>query len=50
MHEGHVIKIGGSLFDPAGDIVQDINSSGSPVIVVPGGALLLNYGGMRHQR
>ena len=37
MHEGHVIKIGGSLFDMAGDIVQDIISSGSPVIVVPGG-------------
>jgi aspartokinase-like uncharacterized kinase len=37
MHEGHVIKIGGSLFDMAGDIIRDIISSGSPVIVVPGG-------------
>jgi 5-(aminomethyl)-3-furanmethanol phosphate kinase len=37
MHEGHVIKIGGSLFDIAGDIIRDIISSGIPVIVVPGG-------------
>ena len=37
MHEGHVIKIGGSLFDAAGEIIRDIISSGSPVIVVPGG-------------
>ena len=33
----HVIKIGGSLFDIAGDIIRDVISSGSPVIVVPGG-------------
>jgi 5-(aminomethyl)-3-furanmethanol phosphate kinase len=37
MHKCHVIKIGGSLFDMAGDIIQDIISSESPVIVVPGG-------------
>ena len=33
----HVIKIGGSLFDIAGEIILDIISSGSPVVVVPGG-------------
>ncbi|HTY14441.1 MAG TPA: uridylate kinase [Methanoregulaceae archaeon] len=33
----HVIKIGGSLFDIAGDIIQDIITSAHRVIVVPGG-------------
>jgi aspartokinase-like uncharacterized kinase len=33
----HVIKIGGSLFDIAGEIIRDIVASAQRVIVVPGG-------------
>jgi hypothetical protein len=37
MDEGHVIKIGGSLFGTSGDIIHDIISSGKWLIIVPGG-------------
>ncbi len=33
----HVIKVGGSLFDIAGEIIRDIIASEERVIVVPGG-------------
>ena len=37
MDEGHVIKIGGSLFEMSGDIIHDIISSEKWLIIVPGG-------------